>query len=118
MISYETVFLYALAFTVVVETIILFIAARKILKIDKIKASNAMLLFLGFFCSFATIPYLWFVLPEFIKSRVLFTFVGEVSVTIIEGIIYYFVLKIKLRDAMLISLLCNLASFTLGLMIF
>ncbi len=113
---YENLFLLALLLTVAVETALLFIIVRLVFK-DK-KISNGLLLFTGIICSFATLPYLWFILPFFLTSRALYLLVGELSVFLIEAIIIYFILKLDIRKALLVSFICNLVSFLLGLVIF
>ena len=108
--------------TILIETVILFISVRIILKIRSRQLSHQLLIFTGIFCSFTTIPYLWFVLPFYFRrlpnylyftvggvSGLFFT-VGEVSVTLIESIIIYFVLKLSYKKSLFLSLLCNSVS--------
>jgi len=113
--------------TILIETLILFISVRFILKIGKQQLSHQLLIFTGIFCSFATIPYLWFVLPFYFRRLPnylnftvggisgLFFAVGEVSVTLIESIIIYFVLKLGYKKSLLVSFLCNAVSVIFGL---
>jgi len=114
---YEYEFLLSFAITIIIETIILFIIVRKLFKINQRKISNSILLFLGVFCSFSTIPYLWFVLPFFIRNYIYYIIIGELLVLLVESLIYYFVLKIGYKKSFIISLLCNLASFLIGSLI-
>jgi hypothetical protein len=111
---YELQFLKALCLTVVIETACLFFIVRVILKIDKHQAPDSLLVFLGIFCSSATVPYLWFILPLFIKTALVYNIVGEVGVVILEAIIYFFVLKIGIKRSLVVSLLCNSISFLAG----
>jgi hypothetical protein len=113
---YEYKFLLSLLFTIIVETIVLILVVRHVYTIDKSKISNSMLIFLGVFCSFATLPYLWFIIPLFIKSRFLFSLVGEILIVLIESIFYFLILRIDIKKAITISLICNLASFLFGLL--
>lgn len=110
-------FLIGLITTILVETIILFISVRFILKVGREQLSNSLLVFTGVLCSFATIPYLWFVLPYYFrtKSYYLFFIVGEVSVTLIESIIIYFVLRLDYKRSLFVSVLCNAISLAFGL---
>ena len=114
---YEYEFLLALVLTVIIETIVLFIIVRKLFKINKKKISNSILIFLGIFCSFSTLPYLWYILPFFIKDYFYFVLIGEIFVILIESLIYYFVLKLNYKRSFIISLICNLASFLIGTLI-
>jgi hypothetical protein len=114
---YEIQFLKALLSTVAVETLVLFLLVRLWFKIQSRMLSNAMVLFAGLFCSSATLPYLWFVLPRFLKSYTLLAVVGELLVFLVEAVFYYFVLKIGVRRSLLVSFVCNLASVMGGLLI-
>lgn len=111
--SYELKFLLALLITVAIETAVLFL----ILKYFFEKPKLGLILFLGFICSFSTLPYLWFVLPVFIKTRYQFVIVAESFAVIIEALVYYVVLKVRFKNAFVISLICNMASFLAGLFI-
>jgi hypothetical protein len=111
----EYKFLIALIFTIIIETVVLFLVIRGLLRIDAKKIPGRLLLFSGFLASFSTLPYLWFILPSFIASYFYLVIVGELSVTIMESAIYYFLLRTTVKNALIISSLCNLASFLLGL---
>ena len=115
--NYEYSFLLSLFLTVIVETSVLFIVARCFLIRDTSHLSNGLLLFAGIFASFSTLPYLWFILPVFIKPYYLYAAVGEFLVVLIECVFYYFVLRIGSRKALFLSFVCNLASFLTGLML-
>jgi len=115
---YEIQFLMALVSTVAVETLVLFLLVRLWFRIQSRVLSNALLLFAGLFCSAATLPYLWFVLPRFLKSYTLLAVVGELLILLVEAVFYYFVLKLGLRRSLLVSFVCNLASVISGLLIF
>jgi hypothetical protein len=110
-------FLIGLITTILIETIILIISVRIILKVGKEQLSHSLLIFTGIICSFATVPYLWFVLPFYFRTKpyYLFFIVGEVSVTLIESIIIYFVLRLDYKRSLLVSVLCNAISLVFGL---
>ena len=112
---YEYEFLFSLLLTIIVETLVLFFVVKYFFKLKRI--SNSLLIFLGIFCSFATLPYLWFIFPLFLETRNIFILFGEFLVVLIESIIYYFVLKVGWKKAVVLSLVCNLASFLVGLFI-
>jgi hypothetical protein len=67
--------------------------------------------------SFATLPYVWFVLPVLIKPGLTYILISEISVTIIESIVIAGLLKIDYKKALILSVLCNLTSFGIGLAI-
>jgi len=77
---------------------------------------NSLVLFTGFFCSFATLPYLWFILPVVIKARIPYILIGELFVILIESVIYFFILKLDYKKSFIIAFICNLVSFLLGLL--
>jgi hypothetical protein len=107
-------FLLGLILTIIIETIFLFIVVRKLFKINKKKITNSILLFLGVFCSFSTIPYLWYILPFFIKNYTYYIIIGEILVVLIESLIYYFVINLGYKRSLIISFICNLVSFLIG----
>lgn len=112
-------FLMSLILTIVIELLVLFWITRKVFKIRIEEKSDKDLMLAGIMASFSTLPYLWFVLPLFIDSGTsYFTLVGEILVFVIETIIYYFLLKISIKKCAIISFLCNLTSFFIGLIVF
>jgi len=113
--DYELKFLIALLDTIIVETIVMIFLVKKMYKKDMEHVSWERLIFAGVFCSFASLPYLWFIAPYFLHTKALLYSVGEISVFLIESVIIYFILRIKFTRALIISLSCNLASFLLGM---
>jgi len=114
---YEYQFLQSLLLTFVVETAVLFTIARFFLKITDKRISNSLLFFTGFICSFATLPYLWFILPLFLKTRMPYVILGEFFVVMVESVIIFYVLKLSFRKSFIISFICNASSFLVGLII-
>lgn len=112
---YETRFLLAWLLTLVIEVPILFILVKFVFKIKTIK--NLDLLTAGVIATTLTIPYLWFVLPAFFNARY-YVYLGEGMVTIVEAIIYSLLLRIDVIRALIISIVANMASYYLGLLIF
>ena len=68
----------------------------------------------GIVASGLTLPYLWFVLPSFISNSTLYLISGEVSVFLIETLIYIWLLNLKSGQALAVSLIANAASLLLG----
>ncbi len=112
---YEYKFLLALGITLIIEVPIVWILFKKIFKFKKVKTFKLILIAL--LASISTLPYLWFILPIFIKDGSLFFIIGEVLVVFIEALIYKTII-LKTSKAFLISLIANIASFSLGLIIF
>ena len=112
---YEQEFLFALFLTLFVEIPIAFFLVKYCLKNEHIKVYE--IIFAGFIASTLTLPYFWFVLPVYISIRGLYIFFGEVLIIVIEAIIYNQFLKIKLSKALIVSLVANVASLFLGLVI-
>jgi len=112
--QYEYLFLFSLFLTLIIEIPILFLIVKYIFKI---KVKNSLLLFSGFFASFATLPYIWFIFPLFLKTYFSYTILGELIVFLLESIILYFMLNLNIKKALIASFICNFISFTLGLII-
>ncbi len=114
MINYELLFLKALFYTIFIETICLFLVVRFFLGIKKIKIKNSLLFFSGIFTSSVTLPYLWFIFPMFRLSYFYLSLYGELWVFIMETIMYFFLLRIGMKKALLISFFCNVISYLIG----
>ena len=97
--------------TLVVEIPALFLSAKYLLKI-KIQAKE--ILYWGVFVNLFSLPYLWFVFPLFISSHN-YILIGEILVVLIETIILLKVLKINFKNAFILSLIANIASYLAGL---
>jgi len=113
--SYEQKFLVALFLTLIVEVPLVLFFVRYIYKHKNIGISN--IIFIGILASALTLPYLWFVLPTFISNQVAYQIIGEFLVILIEASIYYKLLKLKTAEALLVSLVANIASVVLGLLL-
>lgn len=113
--EYEILFLKSLALTIFIETIILIVFVRYILKQNEIKVPY--LIITGFIASFATLPYLWFILPYFIEQRTVYIILGESFAVLVETFIIGAILRIEFTKSLLCSFVCNLISFLIGLLI-
>lgn len=111
-------FLYALIITIIIETWVLIILRElNFYKLKEIKLSK--ILFAWFFTSFSTLPYLWFVWNYFLwDNYILYTIVWEISVVLIESIIFYFIFEKKYYKSLIISFIVNLISYLIWLIIF
>lgn len=117
MAVYEIKYLTALVFTAVTETAVLLFLMRSIFIEDYRKISIRKVISAGIFASASTLPHLWLVLPAFIENRLIYGITGELGVLIIEMIFYYVFLIENWKKAFVISLLCNTASFLLGMIV-
>src|SRR5271157_1928514 len=113
--SYELRFVYALVVTVVVETFVIVCLIRFFYKITSQQLSTRRCLFSGFFASFATLPYLWFVLPALIHPYLLLVTVGEAGVYFLEALAYVFLLNLPFKKTVVLSVVANSASIIAGL---
>ena len=113
--EYEFNFLKALLLTISIETAVLFLLFKVFYK--TLNRSNWMLLLTGILATFATLPYLWFILPLFIHAKLWYIVVSELSAIVVESVIILGVLKIDYSKAMQISIICNTCSYLVGLLI-
>ena len=102
--------------TILIETIVLFIITKLFRKKDQI--SNKRLILIWILASTITLPLLRFVLPLFIMDGTWYTVIWELLVTLIEVFIIKYWLKISRGKAILASIVCNLCSYLLWLIVF
>ncbi len=112
---FETKFLISLFITSIIEIPIIIIFVKFIFKNHKIPIRKIIII--GFIASAITLPYLWFILPAFVNLSN-YIIVGESLVVIIESLIYYGLLNIKINESFIISLVANLISYAVGFIIF
>lgn len=111
--SYGLYFLLSLLLTLIVEIPILFLTAKYLLKI---KIKDKEILYWGVFVNLFSLPYLWFIFPLFL-SPPNYILIGEILVVMIELVILLKVLKINFKNAFILSLLTNLLSYIVGIMV-
>jgi hypothetical protein len=111
--AYETRFLMALVMTIFIEVIVLLLFIRVFYKLED--RGYPEIIITGILASMITLPYIWFVLPVYIKYHVSG---GELSAIIAEAGIYYWFLKLKFSRALLVSAAANIISFISGLILF
>lgn len=109
--SYENAFWVSLFLTVAIETSVLFLAFRFLFRrpVPFIRK-----LFAGVVPSLATLPYLWFLLPVYVRDRSLYVWSGEIGVVLVETVLLMGLLPVKWREALLLSAAANAASYGLG----
>jgi len=110
---YEVLFLYALFATILTELFVVLLILRYKYK----NYNNSDIVFAGIISSALTLPYFWFILPVFISNRIIYIIIGEVSIVLIEAFIYFYLLKLKFSQALIVSLIANITSILVGLLI-
>lgn len=113
--DYEFGFLKALCLTIVIETGVLFLLFRVVFK--NLKVGNWLLLLTGIVATLATLPYLWFILPLFIHTKLWYLLVSEGLAVGAESVIILGLLKISYPKALLVSFICNASSYLTGVLI-
>ena len=108
---YESKFLLALVITVLIEVPVLMMVLPLF---DEKKLAMGKLIFIGVIASGFTLPYLWFVLPNFLPAND-YIFWGEIIITLIEALIYFVLLKVGVLRALVASIVANAASYFAGL---
>ena len=102
--------------TILIETIVLFAIAKLFRKENQI--SNKRLILIWILASSISLPLLRFVLPLFVTDETIYMVAWELAVTLIEIFIIKYWLKISRGKAILASVICNLCSFLLWLLVF
>ncbi len=112
-VDYIHRFISSLVFTIIIETLVLFLLIRFLFKNKKLETRK--IIFAGVIASFATIPYVWFVFPYMAAwPRSTSLYFSEPFVFVIEAVLYHHLLKANWQSSLLLSFLCNLASYLLG----
>ena len=93
-----------------------FVLIRFVFDCNKKKTDTALIVVTTIIASTLTLPYLWFVLPPYIDARHYIT-IGEFWVFVVEALIYWQVLKRKIWEAGILSLIANVSSYIAGLCI-
>jgi hypothetical protein len=99
-----------------IETIVLFSIAKSFRKEDQIP--NKRLILIWILASTITLPLLRFVLPMFIVDWVEYAVIWELLVTLIEIFVIKYWLKVSRGKAILASIICNLCSYLIWLLVF
>lgn len=113
--DYEIKFLESLLLTIFIETIVLLLLVKTLFRKESFFLKQIILT--GIIASMATLPYLWFIFPLFLKSKLLYKVVSEVTAILIEALIIQGILKTELKKSFIISIICNMTSYFLGLLI-
>jgi len=104
-------FFIALGVTSLVEVPLAFLIVRYLLR-EKRLAWHRILI-IAFFASFSSLPYLWFIMPPYLDAHYYLIY-GESLVVAYEFLFYWYFLGIKWHKALVLSVLCNVISYYLG----
>lgn len=113
--DYEISFLKSLLLTVSIEIFVILLLSKTLYRRDAIPFKRIILT--GIIASMATLPYLWFIFPLFLKTKLLYQLISEITAILIETLIVWGILKTTIKKSFIISLICNMTSYSLGLII-
>lgn len=112
-IFYTHSFLTSLVFTMAIETALLYLILRFVIKYPDL--SSLKIVTIGLLANFTTVPYVWFVFPTLLNwSRNTSLLYSEPFVFLVEAFIYQIYLKTSVRTSLFVSLVCNAASYFIG----
>ena len=97
--DYELLFLKSLFLTVSIETVVLCLFYRLVIKLENGNISR--LVITGMIASMTTLPYLWFILPNYIDQRIWYVIIGESFAVLVETLIIGVILRINIRKSFL-----------------
>ncbi len=115
--AYQSSFFSSLFLTVAVETAVLLILVRRLFRNKKGRPTTPLIIASGILASSLTLPYVWFVLPQLVHNYQLYALASESFAAIAEAPALALVMRIRIKDAFFLSLVCNLASFLVGMLI-
>ena len=113
--DYLIQFWKSLLLTITLETIALFFLCKLFFKKDNLKTWKIILTWI--LASSITLPILRFVLPHIIHNYTVYAIFGEIFVTFVEVFIIKYLLDINRQKATIASVVCNLFSVIIGLLL-
>lgn len=116
--QYQLLFLEGLGLTILAEILMGWFLQRFFPKYFSFKVKGLRFYFFIGLASFMTVPYVWFVWPNYVTDRLWFLALAETWVWIMEALVYFFAFESKFMKALLFSLILNGFSLLLGLLIF
>jgi len=108
--SLQTEFFLALLLTYCIEIPLMIIIIRHFFQ-DKI--SIFRIIFVGICTTGITLPYLWFILPEYLDG-IMYLIIGEMLVFLTETLIMNQFLPLNIKRTLICSFITNAASLFLG----
>ena len=113
--DYFIQFWKSLLLTITLETIVLFFLCKLFFKKDNLKTWKIILTWI--LASSITLPILRFVLPQIFHNYTVYAIFGEMFVTFLEVFIIKYLLDINRQKATIASVVCNLFSVIIGLLL-
>lgn len=113
--DYLIQFWKSLLLTITLETIALFFLCKLFYKKDNLKTWKIILTWI--LASSITLPILRFVLPHIFHNYTVYAIFGEIFVTFVEVFIIKYLLDINRQKATIASVVCNLFSVIIGLLL-
>lgn len=113
--SYRLMFLLALLVAVITETAML-IATSKLANYEQ--RSWKRMFMAGVIPSVASLPWLWYVMPNFVTMGALNIFVAEAGIVLAEAILICFILNYNYKQSLMLSFTANSVSYLVGLLLF
>ena len=113
--DYFIQFWKSLLLTITLETIVLFFLCKLFFKKDNLKTWKIILTWI--LASSITLPILRFVLPQIFHNYTVYAIFGEIFVTFVEVFIIKYLLDINRQKATIASVVCNLFSVIIGLLL-
>lgn len=113
MYVYTLAFLVSAAYSIVIETGTIAVILRALFKYSRIPLRDIIIA--GTTATLITIPYVWYVFPILLyRSSTAALITGELFAIMVETLIYWYVFRISLRHAFMLSLSANALSYFSG----
>lgn len=106
--------LEALAGTVLTEVTVILLLTKYLWRGSYLSVSSGQIAAACALASFATLPYLWLVLPIFIKPWMTAMIAGEILVILVEAFWYLIALQLAFKRCLILSIICNVSSILVG----
>lgn len=114
---YEIEFIKSLLMTVAAEVLVAIILRRWLPKALGLSVSYGKLIVIVAVASIITLPYVWFILPIILKTRIQYVIIAELLVWIAEAVWYKAILKLNIKQALILSLAANGFSYLIGVLV-
>ncbi|MDD2962738.1 MAG: hypothetical protein PHQ65_13685 [Bacteroidales bacterium] len=113
--SYRLMFLLALSVAVITETAMLIVTSRLA---NYEQRSWKRVVMAGAIPSVASLPWLWYVMPNFVTMGIWNILVAEIGIVVAEAILISFILNYNYKQSLLLSFTTNSVSYLVGLLLF
>lgn len=115
MTSYRLMFVVALLVATIGETAVLLIVSR-LAKFEK--KPLLKLLFAGSIPSIASLPWLWYVMPNFLAMTTFNVTLAEIFIMLCEALLIHLITGYKYGQSVILSFAMNIVSYLIGMLIF